>query len=83
MSAMELSEAESCVTFLFTHSASRDFKFIIGVGNVRFQKIDDGVIAGGQTSRLRKQNTTLMMNSVNQSGIKNESTIRQEEMRGG
>lgn len=36
MSAMELSEAESCVTFLFSHSHQRDFKFIIGVGNVRF-----------------------------------------------
>ena len=51
MSAMELSEAESCVTFLFTHSVSRDFKFIIGVGNVRFSKIDDN-LAGAGRNRL-------------------------------
>lgn len=50
MSAMELSEPETCVTFLFTHSVSRDFKFIIGVGNVRFQKIDDSIVAGGGTA---------------------------------
>jgi hypothetical protein len=56
MSAMELSEADSCVTFLFTHSHSRDFKFIIGVGNVRFQKLDDTAMASG-ASRLRKQTT--------------------------
>ena len=48
MSAMELSEAESCVTFLFTHSHSRDFKFIIGVGNVRFQKLDDSTMQSNQ-----------------------------------
>jgi len=36
MSAMELSEPESCVTFLFTHNMSKDFKFIVGIGNVKF-----------------------------------------------
>ena len=36
MSAMEQSAFESAVTFLFTHTVQRDFKFIIGIGNVRF-----------------------------------------------
>lgn len=54
MSAMELSEAESCVSFLFTHSHQRDFKFIVGVGNVRFSKIDESVVAGGTNNRLKK-----------------------------
>ena len=45
MSAMEQSGNDSCVTFLFTHSHQRDFKFIIGVGNVRFQKLDDQLMS--------------------------------------
>ena len=56
MSAMELSDKESCVAFLFTHSHARDFKFIVGIGNVRFTKIDDQNQPGGQANRLRKAN---------------------------
>ena len=35
-SAMERCGENSCVTFLFTHSFMRDFKFIIGIDNVSF-----------------------------------------------
>lgn len=41
LSAMELIEQTSCVCFLFTHSLSRDFKFCIGMANVKFSKITD------------------------------------------
>lgn len=41
MAAMELLDSETCVNFLFTHSHERrDFKFCIGIGNVRFSKLD-------------------------------------------
>jgi len=41
MSAMELIDPETCVSFLFTHSHERkDFKFCIGIGNVRFTPMD-------------------------------------------
>ena len=41
MAAMELLDAETCVTFLFTHSHERkDFKFCVGIGNVRFSRVD-------------------------------------------
>lgn len=71
MSAMELSEAESCVTFLFSHSVSRDFKFIIGVGNVRFTKIDDNM-AGSGRQRLNKHNMAPQIPQQNPS-VKQES----------
>jgi hypothetical protein len=42
MTAMELVDYETCVSFLFTHSHERkDFKFCIGIGNVRFSRLDD------------------------------------------
>lgn len=41
MAAMELLDVETCVTFLFTHSHERkDFKFCVGIGNVRFTRAD-------------------------------------------
>ena len=41
MAAMELLDVETCVTFLFTHSHERkDFKFCVGIGNVRFTRND-------------------------------------------
>lgn len=44
MAAMELLDQETCVTFLFTHSNERkDFKFCIGIGNVRFTRLDGPV----------------------------------------
>ena len=40
MAAMELLDTETCVTFLFTHSHERkDFKFCVGIGNVRFTNL--------------------------------------------
>ena len=46
MAAMELLDQETCVTFLFTHSHERkDFKFCVGIGNVRFSRADN--VAGG------------------------------------
>jgi len=39
MAAMELLDVETCVTFLFTHPHERkDFKFCVGIGNVRFTR---------------------------------------------
>ena len=47
MSAMELLDVETCVTFLFTHATERkDFKFCVGIGNVRFQRLDPAMMAG-------------------------------------
>lgn len=44
MAAMELLDADTCVTFLFTHSHERkDFKFCVGIGNVRFSRLDGAV----------------------------------------
>ena len=51
-SAMELCSAESCVTFLFTHNNSRDFKFIIGIGSVGFKKLDDSMMTPNKMQRL-------------------------------
>ena len=36
MSAMELVDENACVCFLFTNSVHRDFKFCIGMANVKF-----------------------------------------------
>jgi hypothetical protein len=36
MAAMELVEDNTCVCFLFTNSDKRDFKFTIGMANVKF-----------------------------------------------
>mmetsp|Transcript_1833 Transcript_1833/g.3209 ORF Transcript_1833/g.3209 Transcript_1833/m.3209 type:complete len:370 (-) Transcript_1833:226-1335(-) len=56
MSAMELLSANSCVNFLFTHNHQRDFKFIIGIGNVAFQKINEQQFVQGNQNKLKKQN---------------------------
>mmetsp|Transcript_19931 Transcript_19931/g.18930 ORF Transcript_19931/g.18930 Transcript_19931/m.18930 type:complete len:264 (-) Transcript_19931:360-1151(-) len=50
MAAMELLDNDSCVCFLFTHSLHRDFKFCIGIGNVRFARLDGAANA----QRLKK-----------------------------
>lgn len=39
LSAMELVDENACVCFLFTNSAHKDFKFCIGMANVKFQTI--------------------------------------------
>ena len=42
MSAMELLNNESCVTFFSTMTPERrDFKFTIGIGNVKFSRLSD------------------------------------------
>lgn len=51
MSAMELLDNDSCVCFLFTHSLHKEFKFCIGIGNVRFQRLD---LVPNPTQRLKK-----------------------------
>ncbi len=41
MAAMELLEMDTCVSFLSTQSIDRrDFKFCIGIGNVKFIRMD-------------------------------------------
>lgn len=48
MAAMELLDPQTCVTFLFTHSHERkDFKFCVGIGNVRFSRVDQGAAMAG------------------------------------
>lgn len=41
MGAMEQSGEGSAVCFLFTDGLSGEFRFIIGVGNVKFERLDD------------------------------------------
>ena len=52
MGAMEQSGDGSCVCFLFTDGLGGEFRFIVGVGNVRFERLDEGTAGEGQ--RLRK-----------------------------
>ena len=51
MGAMEQSGDGSCVCFLFTDGLGGEFRFIVGVGNVRFERLDEGAAEG---QRLRK-----------------------------
>lgn len=58
-----LVEDENCVCFLFTHSVHQDFKFCIGMVNIRF--ISDSALLNDfseeakTTNRLRKVEPTI------------------------
>lgn len=65
MSAMELLDSDSCVCFLFTHSVHRDFKFCIGVGNVKFERQDPIPNKKLNKSKPEVQNNVQNINSLN------------------
>eukprot|EP00347_Sterkiella_histriomuscorum_P012500 403368343 len=61
MTAMEQLTEESCVAFIFTNSEGdkKDFKFCIGIGNVKFERFDqvindDQFLQQQQQQRLKK-----------------------------
>lgn len=74
MAAMELLDTETCVTFLFTHSHERkDFKFCIGIGNVRFTRMDGGAATAGMGASSMANNNQRLKKQVPQGNVRKAS----------